>query len=923
MVISLINMYDTPDIAVAGAKLMRRALSYLWAKTPIDGTEGIYHPLILHMLDSAACASALMKREPRSTADMMATALNVDIEELSSLLAFITGCHDIGKAAPGFQAKWPAFVETAKTEGIYMPSNPDLSLNHAYLSQMMLEKELPSIGWDTGRARLFSYAVGCHHGLRPSFLEINLLESNRNAIGDQSWSETRKDLLRDLSALFGIIPPTLEYNQNPDGADFAMLAGLITIADWMASDSAVFSYGTADDCLDIESWYQKRRLLAETALDQVGWNVKLPLVDKPFSFSDIFSRYSPRPLQSAMAKAVSSAENPSAYVVEAPMGEGKTEAALFAYLALQARFGHRGLYVAMPTRATGNAMFSRVHEFLEDLKVDRPVELQLVHGTVMKEVPQSHIETFSDNGKNHPSITSGTDIEASEWFGSKKKALLSENGVGTIDQALMSVLNIRHNYLRMWGLANKVVVFDEVHAYDAYTGTLLLELIRWLNSLNSPVVILSATLPKRFRSELASAIGHDEPIKESDSHNAKYPRITVMDRHNVRELSFPFDKSLSRKISITGASIDVDEPKLITDRYMPNDGMAAVILNTVDRAQAVYRAWGEGAPIVQDGEVIGKALGDGTEVYLFHARYPSESRMIRERNALGIFASGNDKREGRRVIVATQVIEQSLDLDFDIMFTDLAPIDLILQRAGRLWRKPRTKRPFGAPSLYVAGLGERLIDFGKPLWWGAVYREDVLIKTWALLKRRDSIRLPSDIDVMVQAVYGDDVSILDGITDAERKRYATAESECYGELSAMRCSAKNSTIGKPDDGSWEAPSNLILLDEDAAGIHQTLIAKTRSSDRSVSAIPMGPDSLQLLTHAADSQSIRELVGRSINISRRSHVGKLEKEGVPEEWKKRPLLRSCYPMKLDQEGRWELDKAVKLDSELGLVYGQEG
>ena len=897
-------------------------LSCLWAKTPTDETAATYHPLLLHMLDAAACARALLKREPQSTSRMLAAALMMDPDELPSLLSFLVACHDIGKAAPGFQLKWPPFNRMAAAEGITIPHHPDTSFNHAFLSQSVLETELPSLGWDPGRARLLSYAVGYHHGVRPSFSTILELESNRGAIGDKSWSEARCDILRLLAGFFKVKPPTSEYPRDPAGEDFAMLAGFITISDWIASDTRMFPYGTADDCLDLATWYKIRCKLAAAALDRIGWNVKSPLTEMPLSFTDVFSKYSPRPLQSAMAEATLATETPSVFVIEAPMGEGKTEAALFSYLVLQARLGHRGLYMAMPTRATGNAMYDRVREFLDGLKLDRPIDLQLVHGAAVRQKPEGDVRAFTANGESHPSSAPAADIEASEWFGSRKKALLSETGVGTIDQALMSVLSVRHNYLRMWGLANKVVVFDEVHAYDAYTGTLLLELIRWLHYLNSSVVILSATLPDKFRSELASVTGSDKLATTLPQAKAEYPRITVMDRHGMKESGFPYDETLSREIAIIGASVDADAPRLIIESQLENSGMAAVIANTVDRAQAVYRAFGPGDAIRKDGETVGKLLPDGTEIYLFHARFPSDSRRVREGNALDLFFSKNETRQGRKVIVATQVIEQSLDLDFDLMITDLAPVDLLLQRAGRLWRKPRNARPTEKPLLYVAGLDERLFDFGRPLWWSAVYREDILIKTWALLRTRTAIRMPADIDLLVQAAYGEDITMLGDISEAERQRYERAEQESQGTVSAMRCAARSTAIGHPDDGSWEDPSRLCLLEEASPEVNRMLVAKTRSSDSSMTAVLIRPDSISSLTEVKDSQTLKDLIGRSIGISRKSVISALGSAGVPEAWKKEPVLRFCYPMLLDDDGRWQMDRNVRLDDELGLVYGQE-
>ena len=194
-------------------------------------------------------------------------------------------------------------------------------------------------------------------------------------------------------------------------------------------------------------------------------------------------------------------EEPGILLVEAPMGEGKTEAAFYAHLELQRRFGHRGMYVALPTKATGNAMFLRTLKFLRKHGTDRKLDLQLLHGATLLN------DTFQNlrlSGIHDPET--GGEIRAGEWFTSKKRALLSEYGVGTVDQAILPILPVRHNFVRLWGLANRVVVFDEIHAYDAYTGTLLVHLLRWLLALGSSVVLLSATLPPSIRRKLADVV---------------------------------------------------------------------------------------------------------------------------------------------------------------------------------------------------------------------------------------------------------------------------------------------------------------------------------------------------------------------------------------------------------------------------------
>ncbi len=270
-----------------------------------------------------------------------------------------------------------------------------------------------------------------------------------------------------------------------------------------------------------KGWFTKRRTVADSALDAIGWECREPLARHHQTFNDVFEK-SPRPLQVAVAEAVNEAAGPIVLLVEAPMGEGKTEAAFMAHLELQRRFGHRGMYVALPTKATGNAMFDRTLEFLRKQGGHRNLDLQLLHGGkyLNKAFQQIRIGEICDaDGQSDGSVSAG------EWFTHKKRALLSEYGVGTVDQALITILPVRHHFVRLWGLANRVVILDEIHAYDAYTGTLLQHLVSWLQALGSSVVLLSATVPPAVRRGLAKATGSTLPEQE-----VLYPRVTTFTR---------------------------------------------------------------------------------------------------------------------------------------------------------------------------------------------------------------------------------------------------------------------------------------------------------------------------------------------------------------------------------------------------------
>jgi CRISPR-associated endonuclease/helicase Cas3 len=324
--------------------------------------------------------------------------------------------------------------------------------------------------------------------------------------------------------------------------------------------------------------------------------------------------------------------------------------------------------------------------------------------------------------------------------------------------------------------------------------------------------------------------------------------------------------------------------------------------------------------LIVDGVPVGKRLADGTEVYLFHASFPADRRQQREDAVLAMFGPPDtDKsaeRRGRKILIATQVAEQSLDLDFDLIATDLAPIDLLLQRAGRLWRHKRGTRPLAKPTLIVAGLAEDTPpSFGKPLWWSAVYREDVLLRTRSLLRDKPVLHLPDEIDTLVAKVYEEDVDVAESLQMRLERAMQKALGDNYAHVSA----ANQTIIGLPDDGSWKTSANFTLYDDDEPGVHPTLRAKTRLGDDSVVIIPLWAQDAFDAAATPDFQQAKIWFLRALSVSRLGLIKRLQKAGVPEGWKKSALLRNCYPLQLDAESRWIIDPSVQLSDELGLVY----
>lgn len=878
----------------------------MWAKT---GDGGAWHPLLLHCLDVAAVALVILHREPRKTRRQLARMLGLPWAEAEPWLLLLIAAHDLGKACPGFQCKWQ------NLSGLNPGRSPNTKVNHAFVSQIALTPWLIERGWPDELARQVADAVGCHHGSRALQKKLDALEVDYSAIGRDEWADARHAVLDALLNVFQ--PIALPEKPELTGPEFMLLAGLTSFADWIGSNTEWFKFGTETDADDPAAWFEARRACAEQALDALGWQSRTPLLTGPCSFREVFG-FPPRPLQEAVATVLANLDEPAILLIEAPMGEGKTEAAWFAHLELQRRFEHRGLYIALPTQATGNAMFARTLVFLRARDAGRVLDLQLLHGgTLLNEhFQQLRLASVHDDDAVDPRVAQ---VKAGEWFTHRKRALLSEYGVGTVDQALLPVLPVRHHFVRLWGLANRVVVFDEIHAYDAYTGTLLIHLVRWLHALGSSVLLLSATLPPAIRRELARVVGGKLPALA-----ASYPRLSVFTTGSVQQTHFDADPTRRVTIDIQPIGPALEDMQTELQRRLSEGGMGLALVNTVQRAQALYGLFPEGRPLLWEGAQVGKRLDDGTEIYLFHARFPAHQRQLREQRVLDIFGKAGGEngevRSGRKILIATQVAEQSLDLDFDLIATDLAPIDLLLQRAGRLWRHPRPQRPVAAPVLLVAGLvGDVPDDFGQPLWWGAVYAESVLLRTWCLLRQPEhrQIILPDHIDTLVQAVYEEDVLIPDTL----QARLDKALMESDGDGIAKTQQAHSAIIGLPDDASW-ADQHDDLYDEDDPYVHRTLAAQTRLGDESLTVIPLGPAEGFDAGVAPSLEQAKSWSRYTLRVGRKGVVKQLKALGIPESWQQSPLLRNHFPLCLDEEGRWLGDLSVRLDSALGLTYGNE-
>jgi len=480
-------------------------------------------------------------------------------------------------------------------------------------------------------------------------------------------------------------------------------------------------------------------------------------------------------------------------VIEAPMGEGKTEAALLAAETLAARTGAGGVFVALPTRATSNAMFGRMLQWLDRLPSLGDAPVHLAHGKAALDDKYSDLlrraprlaaidldgqETRTDARRD---VRAGaTELVAHQWLRGRKKGILSSFVVGTIDQLLFTGLKTRHLALRHLAIAGKVVVIDEVHAYDAYMSVYLERVLSWLGAYRVPVALLSATLPTDRRRALIEAYG-GAPSEELDTASAAYPVLTAATIGEPARV-VPTEPAENRRVEVVVEALD-DDAGSLADRLaieLADGGCVLVVRNTVGR-------------VLQTARYLRERFG-AEQVTVAHSRFADLDRARKDAGLLARFGA-EGARPQRHIVVASQVAEQSLDIDFDLLVTDVAPVDLVLQRMGRLHRHLRggvaqDDRParLRTPRCLLTGAAWKSVP-PKPAGGSvAVYGLDPLLRSLAVLQPHLAGRplvLPDDINPLVQRAYAPEIEAPAGWGEAME----AAQAEHTGHLARQRAMA--------------------------------------------------------------------------------------------------------------------------------------
>jgi CRISPR-associated endonuclease/helicase Cas3 len=842
-----------------------------WGKT---GHEPEYfHPALYHMLDVGHVALALLQSpaSPRWR-NVLATALGTEPETLMNWLPYVIAMHDIAKISAAFQSQRDDQRARLEQEHFsFSPWRRSLNSHHSLTGLTVIEHELSTLPLSENLRRIWGDAVGGHHGQFHARQEIKTIRSRLQDYEPSLWRELRAATERVLRQQF--LDRSLARCCAPPNVAVALMAltGFTILCDWLGSDERFFS---PHPDLSLAAYLPKSRRLARRAVRRARFYQSVQSQAATPFISLFPDKQPPRPLQAAVdAIPRELCAEPCLAIIEAPTGEGKTEAALTLAHRLAGLGGSDELYYALPTTATSNQMFGRAQKYLyENLKLSTQVEL--IHGQAFLVRDDLQIAPLDGGDESDRAAMV-------EWFTSKKRAVLAPFGVGTIDQAELCALNVKHNALRLVGLAGKVLILDEVHAYDTYMTTIVERLLQWLSALGTSVIILSATLPQRQRAQLARAYGAE--IDAPSDQLQAYPSMWLLRPGHPPYHAHPPAHQPDRRLSVRRLHIGDDAPeekaRWLVDA-VADGGCACWICNTVARAQQVFDALRETA-------------APDTDLTLLHARFPLEERQAIEVQLASKYGPDGD-RPARGIVVGTQVLEQSLDLDFDVMVSDLAPIDLLLQRAGRLQRHENLR-----PAAYAAGPTlwiNAALDTERRLTLdvdGVIYDEFLLRQTWAILRGRQVIYLPKDYRDLVEAVYSADApspaSELAAAWDALQRKQSDAQKEADQRL-----------VPGPDAGrSLCRRIARITFEEDETGA-SWFVARTRLGRESVNLIPLerqgetgrlypADETVRLDRRASGEMQLR-LLRRQVRVSRPEIVRAVkEMENLPPLFGRSPRL----------------------------------
>lgn len=698
-------------------------------------STGLWECIPQHLIDTTYVMKYLSDPLAGWVTPSFIEATGICESVFEKVCVFLAATHDIAKFTPAFQKKisynLPGLNDRLLSHGFDI--NHEFVSNHfyhAFVSGAILHEYY-------NVEESICEVVAAHHGIpRDNGREFKWSYPFRHykgtILGKQDefkelWDETIKRAEQVSSIKCTELPP-LSYSAQ------ILLSGLLITADWIASNEVFFPLFPPWETNTVTD--EKRGMSGYKASG--AWRGWFP---QTFMFSDsiFFDRFGFRPnnLQEIAGNAASTGAK--LLIIEGPMGGGKTEAALMCSEIMAAQNACGGFYIGLPTQATSNGLFSRVISWASKASENLAVSINLAHGGALY---NNEFKALQVNASDEE-----PNLSVNKWMSRRHQKLMSDFVDGTIDQALVMSLNRKFFMLLHGQMAGKVVVMDEVHSYDAYTNAYLETTLAYLGYYHCPVVLLSATLTNEKKLDFIKA--YSQQAEGIFNKTNGYPCATWWDGNTLHEDIIP-DSDI-RKINISVQWVQCYDLAEKIKSLLNHGGCAGIIRNTVKEAIKTYL-------------LLKRVLID-YRVVLIHSRFLMDDRSELERRIIkltGKKSTANDRN--KLVVIGTQVLEQSLDIDFDVLFTDPCPMDLLFQRLGRQHRHVRNR-----PRSLVDAKAFLIIDGDKIVGSNdRPYNRYIVERTCNLVTSSGGcLSLPLDIKPMVEKTY--DLSLTE--TSQEKEEY--------------------------------------------------------------------------------------------------------------------------------------------------------
>ncbi|MBV7264273.1 CRISPR-associated helicase Cas3' [Photobacterium sp. WH24] len=746
-----------------------------WGKAKRDPKQpgADYHLLPYHCLDVAAVGYLLMDPNKPLTRDL-ADFLEITPEQLCAIWTFCLALHDLGKFAAAFQQLSPAGYKAMRNSkrvkcydskafrhdrmGYYVW----LQCESTVLPKLLQSRKL-SLDEEEYFADSLLVLMDCvlgHHGLPISQKSPDSTEAfteNHNIDDAANFSSDLTELFRTTWPVDKMLSEEWRRRLKLVSWQFA---GLAVLADWIGSDQNFFKY--CDEPVPLSNYWSEALSHAQKALANTDLNQQPQI--RPFLSVQEHFGFDPTPLQ-AWAETVPICQSPQLFILEDVTGAGKTEAALTLTHRLMQSGVADGFYFGLPTMATSNAMFDRVADhYLQMLALEdgQQPSIVLAHGArEMNERFRDAVLVSGPADADYDRRDHTATAQCNQWLAdSRKKALLAPVGVGTIDQVLLAVLPRRHQSLRLLGLNRKILIFDEVHAADEYMFELLESLLALHFHQGGSVILLTATLSQKQRQRLSNAWLKaaelpSRPLRSTDFPLATY--ITADPEAPVAEQALASRASVSREVTVVHRTSFGDCLQTLF-RAVEAGQCVVWVRNTVNDALEAF-------------EAVRSRMANPDDCLLFHSRFVLADRKVKEDLVLATFGKKANAADRRgKVLIATQVFQESLDADADVMISDLCPIDDLIQRTGRLHRHTRNasgeyqqdcqdaRQP---PVLYLHA--PDWDDTPEADWLSRGFQQTQFVyrspgRLWLglrKLRQLGAIRMPTDARELIESVYSD------------------------------------------------------------------------------------------------------------------------------------------------------------------------